>query len=91
MCLKFPQPQTIQGIDELPYLLEQIKINLASYHLLTKFHCSEWVPSEWESKKVIKKHHNKPQVIHLTTVHKFTSCEVQSCVFAIKKSIIKAV
>ncbi len=26
--------------------------------------CSEWVPSEWESKQPIKKHHNNPQVIH---------------------------
>ncbi len=27
--------------------------------------CSEWVPSEWESKK----HHNNQQVINMTPVH----------------------
>ncbi len=39
--------------------------------------CSEWVPSEWESKQLIK-HHNNPQVIHTTPVHQLTSGEDKS-------------
>ncbi len=44
--------------------------------------CSEWVPSEWESK-----HHNNPQVglIH----YKLTSCKAKRWVFVVNKSIIK--
>ncbi len=50
--------------------------------------CSEWVPSEWESKQLIK-HHNNIQVIHTTPVHQLTSCETKSCMFVRNKSIIK--
>ncbi len=32
--------------------------------------CSEWVPSKWESKQLIK-HHNNPQVIHLISIRLF--------------------
>ncbi len=46
--------------------------------------CSEWVPSEWESK-----HHNNPQVglIH----YKLTSCKAKRWVFVVNKSIIKGI
>ncbi len=47
--------------------------------------CSEWVPSEWESKQLIK----TSQVIHTTPVHHLTYCEVKSCLFVRNKSIIK--
>ncbi len=36
--------------------------------------CSEWVPSEWESKQLIK----TSQVIHTTPVHQLTSWEDKS-------------
>ncbi len=39
--------------------------------------CSEWVPSEWESKQLIK----LSQVTHTTPVHQLMSCEPNSCVF----------
>ncbi len=38
--------------------------------------CSEWVPSEWESKQLIKTSH----VIHTTPVDQLMSCEEQNCV-----------
>ncbi len=45
-------------------------ISLAQQWML----CSEWVPSEWESKQLIK----TSQLY--TPVHQLTSCEVKSCV-----------
>ncbi len=47
---KFTPRQTIQDLDKFVSSSEQIWRNLAFYHLL----CSEWVPSEWESKQLIK-------------------------------------
>ncbi len=48
--------------------------------------CSEWVPSEWESKLLIKS-----QGIHTTPVHQLIkSCEAKICVVVRNKSIIKA-
>ncbi len=44
---------------------------------------SEWVPSEWESKQLIK----TSQVIHITPVHQLMSCEDKSCMFGKNKSI----
>ncbi len=41
--------------------------------------CSEWVPSEWESKR-----HDNPQVIH----NKLTSCKAKRWVFVVNKSTI---
>ncbi len=49
--------------------------------------CSEWVPSEWESKQLIKRHNNT-QVIHTTPVHQLMSCEEKNCVFERNKSIM---
>ncbi len=49
--------------------------------------CSEWVPSEWESKQLIK-NHNNPQVIHMNPVHQLMSCEVKSCMFVRDNGII---
>ncbi len=46
--------------------------------------CSEWVPSEWESKQLIKTSNN-PQVIHTIPVHQLTSREDKSW----NKSIVK--
>ncbi len=42
-----------------------------------------------ESSNSLWKHHNYPQVIHMTPVHQLTSCEAKSCLFVINKSIIK--
>ncbi len=36
--------------------------------------------SEWESEQLIK-HHNNPQVIHMTPVHQLMSCDVKSYMF----------
>ncbi len=44
------RPEAIQDVDEFDSLSEHIWKNAASNHLL----CSEWVPSEWESKQLIK-------------------------------------
>lgn len=33
---------------------------IQNFHQLLTF-CSEWVPSKWESKQLIKEHHNNPQ------------------------------
>ncbi len=80
--LKYPHPQ-VQEIDEFVSSsdLEKCSIpSLAHQWIL----CSEWVPSEWESKQLIK-----TTVIHTTPVHQFTSCKVKSCMFVRNKPIIK--
>ncbi len=48
--------------------------------------CSEWVPSEWESKQLIK----TSQVTHTTPVHQLMSYEAKSRMFVRNKSINKA-
>ncbi len=53
--------QAIRDVDEFVSLSDLGKcriLSLAQQWIL----CSEWVPSEWESKQLIK-HHNDPQVI----------------------------
>ncbi len=46
----FTHPQAIQDVDEFVSLSQKILRNEALHYLLT----SEWVPSEWESKQLIK-------------------------------------
>ncbi len=48
--------QAIQDVDEFVSSSEQIGWNLALHHLFTNewILCSEWVPSDWESKQLIK-------------------------------------
>ncbi len=52
---KCTHPQAIQDVEQFIFSLEMILRNLA---LLSLTHqlilCSEWVPSEWESKQLIK-------------------------------------
>ncbi len=80
---KIADTQAIQDVDEFISSSEQIWRNLALNHLLTNGSSySEWVPSEWESKQLIK-----TSVIHPTPVHRSTSC-AKSCVFVRKKSFI---
>ncbi len=58
---KCTHSQAIQDVDEFVCSSEQIWYNLSLHHLL----CSEWVPSEWESKQLIQhhnKHHSSPSV-----------------------------
>ncbi len=50
---KCTHSQAVQDVGEFVSSLEQIWINLALHHLL-RILCSEWVPSEWESKQLIK-------------------------------------
>ncbi len=83
---KFTHPQANYNVDEFVFF-PQIWRNVARHHLLANG--SEWVPSEWESKQLIKTHHNSSQVIHTTPVHQLMSCEAKSCVFVRNKSIIK--
>ncbi len=53
--LKCTRTQTIQDVDEFVSSWEQIWRNLALGNLLHQLIlCSEWVPSEWESKQLIK-------------------------------------
>ncbi len=64
-------------------LLHQIWINVALHHCLREWMlCSEWVPSEWESKQLIK----TLQVIHTTPFYQLPY-EVKSCVC--KKNVIR--
>ncbi len=50
-------------------------LHVALHHLLTNgCLCSEWVPSEWESKQLIK----NITIIHTTPVHQLMTCEVKS-------------
>ncbi len=55
------QHQAIQDVDEFVYSLEQIWRNVTLHYLLACGESSEWVPSEWESKQLIK---------NITTIHK---------------------
>ncbi len=52
ICLKFTHPQAIQDVDEFASSWEQI---LEKFGITSPAHlwilCSEWVPSEWESKQ----------------------------------------
>ncbi len=45
--------------------------------------CSEWVPSEWESKQLIN-----ITIIHTTPVHQLTYCKAKSSLFVWNKSIV---
>ncbi len=86
ICFTFTHPQAIQNVDVCFFIwtdLEKFSITSLAHQWIL---CSEWVPSEWESKQLIK-HHNNPQVIHTTPVHQLTSCEVKSYVFVRNKSI----
>ncbi len=54
--------------------------------------CSEWVPSEWESKTADKKHHTNPQEIHMIPVNQsILVLWSKSCVFLRNKPILKAI
>ncbi len=87
ICWKGLLPEAIQDVVEfvsLSYLEKCSITSLAHQRML----CSEWVPSQWESKQLIK-HHNNPQVIHTTPAHQLTSWEDKSCMFVRNKSTIK--
>ncbi len=71
-------------IQEFVSSSEQIWKNVALFHLLITY--GEWVPSEWESKQLIK-NHNNPQVTHTTQVHQLTSCEEKSWLFETNPSL----
>ncbi len=43
--------QAIQDLDKLGTYLEKFRIISLTHQLIL---CSEWVPSEWESKQLIK-------------------------------------
>ncbi len=72
----------IKDIHECVSSLEQIWRNVALHHLL----CSEWVPSERESKQLML----NITIIHTTPVHQLMSCEVKRLVFVRNKTIINA-
>ncbi len=57
-------------VKEFVVSSEQIWTNLALHRLILY---SEWVPSEWELKQLIK-HHNNPQVIVKTPVKQDAVC-----------------
>ncbi len=64
-------PQAIQDVDEFVSSSQQIweKFSITSLALQWML-CSEWVPSEWESKQLIK----NITVIHTTPVHQWMKC-----------------
>ncbi len=66
--LNINYPQAIQDVDDFSAWtdLEKFSITSLAHQWIL---CSEWVPSEWETKQLIKKHHNNPQVTHKTPVH----------------------
>ncbi len=55
VCWKCTHPQAIQNVDE--FFLIGIDLEKCNISALTLqwIHCSEWVPSEWELKQLIKK------------------------------------
>ncbi len=71
-------PQAIQDIDEFVSSsdLEKCSITSLAHQWML---CSEWVPSEWESKQLIK-------TSQWSTPLQSTTCEAKSCVFVKKKS-----
>ncbi len=71
----------------LQYVNKKLSISSLVHQLIFR---SEWVPSEWESKQLIKKRHNDPEVIHMTPVNQLMSCETKSYLLVRNKSIIKA-
>ncbi len=55
ISLQFTHPQIIQDVDEFVSSSEKIRRNLALHNLPTNVSiCTEWVPSEWEPKQLIK-------------------------------------
>ncbi len=68
LCWKYTYPCTIQDVDEFVSSsdLEKCSITSLAHQWIL---CSEWVPSEWESKQLII------TVIHTTLVWLLTSCE----------------
>ncbi len=63
MCWKFTHAQTIQDVDEFLHLFF-IRTDLEKFNIASLAHqwilCSEWVPSEWESKQLIKTSTSNP-------------------------------
>ncbi len=53
MKICFTHPQNIQDVDELDFSSDLEKCLIAS-PAHQWFLCSEWVPSEWETKQLIK-------------------------------------
>ncbi len=72
-----PQPQAIRDVNEFVSLsdLEKCNITLLVHQWI---HCTEWVPSEWESKQLIKTSQFQ-QIIHRTPVYQ--SCEAKISMF----------
>ncbi len=55
VCWTFTHPQAIQNVEDFVSSSEQIWRNVALQSLAHQWIlCSEWVPSEWESKQRIK-------------------------------------
>ncbi len=73
ICWKRTQPQAIQDLDEFVSASDLEKCSIASFAQQWML-CSEWVPSEWESKQLIK-HHNNPQVINILWNKKLHVCK----------------
>ncbi len=72
-CWKCAHPQAIQDANEFVSSSDLEKCSIASVSQQWML-CSEWVPSEWESKQLIK----TSQVIHTTPVHQLTFGEEKS-------------
>ncbi len=53
ICWKYPHPQAIQDVDEFYSSSDLEKCSIPSL-VHQWILCSEWVPSEWESKQLIK-------------------------------------
>ncbi len=87
ICWKCTHPQAIQDVDEFvsssKQKQEKFSITSLTSSAVNGCHQNESLNSWW-------KHHNNPQVIHVTPVHQLMSCEVKSCMFVINKYIIKA-
>ncbi len=54
ICWKCTHAQAVQDVDEYVTLSEQILEEFSTTSLAQWILCSEWVPSEWESKQLIK-------------------------------------
>ncbi len=80
ICQEFtPHPQAIQDVDEFVSSLKQVWINQALLLAHQWILCCEWVPSEWESRELIKT--SLQEVIQTTPVHQLTYSEAKSWKF----------
>ncbi len=85
-CWRFTPPQAIQDVDVF-FLLHLNRFGEIKHYIT----CSPMDPLQWMGAvrmRVQTAEKNNPQVIHMTSVHQLTPCEVKSWMFLRNKFII---